>query len=59
MSDAIDLRERCALCGHAFSFHGKALGIPCRAMGCRGGPDDTRCPGFVRTEAAVSLSASA
>lgn len=43
----IDLREKCARCGHAWSFHGKAMETTCRAMGCKGGQDKTRCPGFV------------
>lgn len=34
-------------CRHPESVHGKG-GVPgpCRARGCRGGPDGTPCPGF-------------
>lgn len=57
MAEAIDLREKCARCGHSFSFHGKAIGVTCRAMGCKG-DQGQRCPGFVQQEA-VSLSTPA
>ncbi len=43
----IDLREKCARCGHSWSFHGKSLDVICKAMGCKGGDDQSRCPGFV------------
>jgi hypothetical protein len=56
MTEIISLREKCARCGHAYSFHQKAFTEPCRAMGCKGGPDKTRCQGFVRPEKATSLS---
>lgn len=41
------LHERCARCGHSFSFHGKQLGRECKAMGCKGGATGGRCEGFV------------
>ncbi len=41
------LQERCAECGHSFSFHGKTSGRACKAIGCKGGPNGWTCPGFV------------
>lgn len=50
------LQESCALCGHAFSFHGKQAGKPCKAIGCNGGPNGWTCPGFVaRADASTEL----
>jgi hypothetical protein len=40
------LLARCATCGHSFSFHSKAVGAPCKAMGCKG-TDGHRCTAFV------------
>jgi hypothetical protein len=57
MTEPTDLREKCNQCGHSFSFHQKAFGATCRAMGCKGGEDHRRCTGFVRTEEPMSLSA--
>lgn len=59
MVDEIDLRERCARCGHSYSFHSKRFEATCKAMGCKGGPDGTRCPGFVLTEPEQSQPLSA
>jgi len=51
------LRERCARCGHAWSFHGKREHVACRAMGCKGDHGE-RCPGFIhQTPAALSAPA--
>lgn len=55
----IDLRTRCARCGHSYSFHGKAFEVTCRAMGCKGGPEGSRCPGFVLAEQQVDQALSA
>lgn len=44
------LQERCADCGHSFSFHGKRIDRPCRAVGCSGGPNGWTCTGFVPRE---------
>ena len=46
------LTTRCARCGHAYAFHGKALDTPCRAVGCstameRRGLGSDPCPGFL------------
>lgn len=49
-------KDRCAQCFHSYSFHGKSFGVTCRAMGCKGGPDQTRCLGFVRVEEPVLSS---
>lgn len=46
------LHERCARCGHSWSFHGKALKRECKAMGCKGGDHGVRCEGFVPITAA-------
>lgn len=35
-SPEIDLHTRCARCGHTLSFHGRQIGGPCKAMGCKG-----------------------
>jgi len=43
----IDLHAKCERCGHAWSFHGKRKRVQCKAMGCKGGKNGTRCPGFV------------
>jgi hypothetical protein len=51
-----DPREKCAQCGHSFSFHQKAFGKVCRAMGCKGGPDLMRCTGFVSATTKARLS---
>jgi hypothetical protein len=56
VTEPIDLHEKCAQCAHAFSFHSKMVGGPCRAMGCKGGKNHTRCTGFVRVEARMCLS---
>lgn len=45
-------RDRCARCGHPWSFHRKALGAPCTAAGCRvkdqpPGVPEARCDGFL------------
>lgn len=58
MAEITDLREKCARCSHAWSFHQKAFGKTCRAMGCKGGVDQTRCSGFVRAKESASLSAT-
>lgn len=55
---AIDLHAKCPRCGHAWSFHGKAVGVQCKAMGCKGGPDGKRCPGFIVEPEQPTLSAS-
>lgn len=47
MPDEIALRTRCGRCGHAWSFHGKSFDEICKAMGCRGGDEGCRCPGFI------------
>jgi len=57
VSNTTDLREKCARCGHAWSFHQKAEGKTCRAMGCKGA-DGERCPAFVHA-AEPSLSTPA
>jgi len=49
------LRAKCARCGHGYSFHGKATDVECKAMGCMGGQDGERCPGFVPAEEAPSF----
>ena len=36
-----ELKAKCGRCGHAYSFHRKQRGVPCKAMGCKG------CEGFV------------
>lgn len=59
MSAEIDLHTKCARCGHAWSFHGKAERVQCKAMGCKGGAAQARCPGFVSAPDAASLSAPA
>lgn len=46
------LQERCANCGHAFSFHSKRTDAPCKAIGCHGGPNGWVCTGFVPAEGA-------
>ena len=56
MTEPINLHEKCAQCGHAWSFHQKAFGATCLAMGCKGGEDNQRCTGFVRTEVSTCLS---
>jgi hypothetical protein len=56
---AIDLHQRCDRCGHSFSFHGKTFEVTCRAMGCRGGEDGARCPGFVLAPTDAPLSTTA
>lgn len=58
VAEITDLREKCARCSHAWSFHGKAFGKTCRAMGCKGSDDGTRCAGFVRAKESASLSTS-
>lgn len=45
MVDQLDLRTKCAVCGHSFSFHGKRVGGGCKAMGCHG-HEGQRCTGF-------------
>lgn len=44
------LQERCAACGHSFSFHGKQSGKPCKAIGCHTEPKGWVCTGFVPRE---------
>jgi hypothetical protein len=46
MATDIDPHEKCKRCGHAWSFHGKAMKTECKAMGCKGGPRGKRCQGF-------------
>ena len=53
MEEEIDLRAKCARCGHAWSFHGKAREVTCKAMGCKGGDDGVRCTGFQGTGLSV------
>jgi hypothetical protein len=44
------LQERCANCGHSFSFHSKSSETPCKAIGCHAGPDKRPCQGFLARE---------
>lgn len=55
MATDIDLHTKCERCGHAWSFHGKAKRVECKAMGCKGGKNGARCAGF----RVASLSAPA
>jgi hypothetical protein len=58
VTEIVNLREKCGQCGHPFSLHGKAFGMTCRAMGCKGGEQATRCTGFVRAKESAALSAT-
>lgn len=44
------LQTPCANCGHAFSFHSKQAGKPCKAIGCHAGPNGRVCQGFVASD---------
>jgi hypothetical protein len=50
---ARDARSKCARCGHVYTFHRKALGTPCTAVGChvKDRPGE-RCGGFLDLQAA-------
>lgn len=53
------LQESCARCGHSFSFHSKKASAPCKAIGCKGGPNGWTCPGFqAAKDASVELQAA-
>ena len=55
----LDLRTKCDRCGHTWSFHGKSFDRECRAMGCRGGEHDVRCPAFIQVLDPVEPALSA
>lgn len=45
---ARDARDKCARCGHPWTFHQKRLGAQCKAVGCHvKGKTGERCEGFL------------
>lgn len=53
---ARDARDKCARCGHVWTFHKKREGAQCKAVGChvKGGEPGERCSGFVAAVATTT-----
>lgn len=57
---ARDARDKCARCGHVWTFHQKREGATCKAVGChvKGSEPGERCTGFVGAVAQPSRRSS-
>lgn len=45
----------CARCHHPYPLHGNGK-TACKAVGCKAGPDEQPCPGFVRADEAEPVA---